>query len=346
MKLEEGTSMAKKHSPTNRIVEPPRIDDLKLINGIGPGVEKRLNGVGIFTFAQLAALSSADIAAAVADLAGKSAERIIKQDWIGQARKLAAGSAARETQKGVEAPTPKEHDPDETLSVESQKDTAPSVADYRPAMFTVELLLDEHNNVHSTHVTHVQSRREHTWTGWPKAELVDFLGQSAGVNVSAEELVPAKAEEPVPALALVAESKPLTSEAAQPGLAGTLHLRDMKITADESLSPRRTLSHEQPFGVRLTLDLTEMTVPGDTPLNYKASIYGKSRGSRSGQVVGEVEGTIKPTETTFTIVVEGNPLPEGVYRLAATVAISLPDTKPTVKRGTLAVVDGGQVQVF
>jgi NADH-quinone oxidoreductase subunit E len=81
--------MSKKRPPTNRAAEPPRIDDLKLINGIGPKVEKRLNGVGIFTFAQLAALSPADIAAAVTDHAGLSAERIIKQDWIGQARKLA-----------------------------------------------------------------------------------------------------------------------------------------------------------------------------------------------------------------------------------------------------------------
>src|SRR6266581_1719167 len=96
--------MSGKRSSTKGAAEPPRIDDLKLINGIGPAVEKRLNGVGIFTFARLAALSPADIAAAVADLTGLSSERIFKQDWIGQSRKLAAGSAASEAQKDVEAP--------------------------------------------------------------------------------------------------------------------------------------------------------------------------------------------------------------------------------------------------
>jgi large subunit ribosomal protein L21 len=74
-------------------------DDLKIINGIGPAVEKRLHGDGIFTFAQLAVLSSADIAAAVADLSGLSAERITKQDWTGQARKLVPESIPNEVQK-------------------------------------------------------------------------------------------------------------------------------------------------------------------------------------------------------------------------------------------------------
>jgi hypothetical protein len=82
--------MAKRRSPTPHNMQPPRADDLKRITGIGPAVEKRLNGVSISRFEQLAALSPADIAAAVADLTGLTAERIIKQDWIGQARRLAS----------------------------------------------------------------------------------------------------------------------------------------------------------------------------------------------------------------------------------------------------------------
>src|SRR5581483_6482156 len=41
-------------------------DDLKRINRISPAVERRLHCVGIYTYAQLAALSPADIAAATA----------------------------------------------------------------------------------------------------------------------------------------------------------------------------------------------------------------------------------------------------------------------------------------
>jgi Helix-hairpin-helix domain len=113
--------MSKKRSDTPRGAEPPEIDDLKLINGIGPAVERRLHSVGIYTYAQLAALSPADIAAAVADLAGLSAERIIKQDWIGQARKLASESISSEAQEEIEAP------PEPVVpSVVSELELAPS----------------------------------------------------------------------------------------------------------------------------------------------------------------------------------------------------------------------------
>lgn len=91
--------MARKDSHTSRALEPPETDDLKLIQGISPAVERRLHSVGIYTFAQLAALSPADIAAPVAGLSGMTAERIIKQDWIGQAYKLATSSISTESQK-------------------------------------------------------------------------------------------------------------------------------------------------------------------------------------------------------------------------------------------------------
>ena len=65
--------MSKKRSDTSRDEEPLQIDDLKLINGIGPAVERRLHGIGIYTYAQLAALSPADIAAAVASIGGLTA---------------------------------------------------------------------------------------------------------------------------------------------------------------------------------------------------------------------------------------------------------------------------------
>ncbi len=341
--------MASKRSPTNRDAEPPRIDNLKLINGIGPAVEKRLNGVGIFTFAKLAALSPADIAAAVADLTGLSAERIIKQDWIGQARKLAAKPTSSDAQQNFEAVAesslPVEHAQAATPLEEPQQSTAPSPVGYHLATFTVELQLDENNNVQSTHIMHIESKREHTWSDLPKTELLYFLDQSAGVNVSTVEPVLANPEETEQVPALVTESVPPTSEAAKPTLAGTLHLRDMRIIGADSASPRRILPRDQPFYVHLTLDLTEMTVPANTSLNYKASIYGKSMGSRSGQIVGETEGTIQLADKV-TINVNGNPLPEGIFQLTAKVMLAPPHTKPIVRPGTTAVIDGGLVQVY
>jgi branched-chain amino acid transport system ATP-binding protein len=73
-----------------------RPDDLLLIKGIGPVNAKKLNEHGIFHFDQIAAWKKADIVAAEAYLAFDG--RIAREDWIGQAKKLAkapAGAAKR-----------------------------------------------------------------------------------------------------------------------------------------------------------------------------------------------------------------------------------------------------------
>ncbi len=61
---------------------PP--DDLKLISGIGPALEKKLNACGVFTYQQLAALGDEEIERIEATI--KSFGRIRRDDWMGQAR--------------------------------------------------------------------------------------------------------------------------------------------------------------------------------------------------------------------------------------------------------------------
>ena len=411
--------MVRKRSPANKDVQPPRIDDLKLINGIGPAVEKRLNSFDITTYHRLAAMSPADVAAAVADLAGLSAERIIKQDWIGQARKLAAGQALThsETPASVEPPVTIEQtetatntvEPEqaheltaETLSdvaqidievpaepeqiltatdsaepsaseeqvpavpslvvsavepesavpeLETETDAASSIQQYRPATFSVEFLLDENNDVYSTHVMHLQGRREDTWKGWRQAQFINFLIENAGLSIPLNEPGRPEAEEHVYFEELVEEPAMVTGNetlaplAPESGLTGTLQLRELEIIGVASGSSRRILAINDPFSVRLTLDLTGLQMPGDTPLNYKASLYGKSRGN-PGLLLGEAQGTIIPADTV-TIKVEENTLPEeGFYHLAATVIVGLPTMELSVRPGTTTVIDGGQVQAI
>jgi len=59
-------------------------DDLKLISGIGPVLEKKLNACGVFGFRDLATLSDVDIERIEAVI--KFAGRIRREDWIGQAK--------------------------------------------------------------------------------------------------------------------------------------------------------------------------------------------------------------------------------------------------------------------
>lgn len=62
-------------------------DNLKLIKGVGPAIEKTLNEMGIFRFNQIADMSEYDIDRVAHRLKGFRS-RIYREDWIGQARDL------------------------------------------------------------------------------------------------------------------------------------------------------------------------------------------------------------------------------------------------------------------
>lgn len=62
-------------------------DNLKLIKGVGPAIEKTLNELGIFRFSQIAEMSEYDIDRIANRLKGFRS-RIHREDWMGQAREL------------------------------------------------------------------------------------------------------------------------------------------------------------------------------------------------------------------------------------------------------------------
>ena len=62
-------------------------DNLKLIKGVGPAIEKTLNEMGIFRFHQIAEMSEYDIDRVAHRLKGFRS-RIYREDWMGQAREL------------------------------------------------------------------------------------------------------------------------------------------------------------------------------------------------------------------------------------------------------------------
>lgn len=69
-------------------VEEGQQDDLTLIRGIGPFIERKLNELGIFTYEQVAALDDElieQLTVAIEFFPG----RIKRDDWVGQARRLA-----------------------------------------------------------------------------------------------------------------------------------------------------------------------------------------------------------------------------------------------------------------
>ena len=84
-------SLEDKNRPAG-IDKPATPDDLKMISGVGPKIEGVLNGIGIYTFAQVAGWKKAEREWVDGYL--KFAGRIERDDWVKQAKVLAKGGEA------------------------------------------------------------------------------------------------------------------------------------------------------------------------------------------------------------------------------------------------------------
>jgi predicted flap endonuclease-1-like 5' DNA nuclease len=73
--------------PSSGFRPPCDPDDLQLIKGVGPAIERTLHDLGIFSFDQIASISESDINRVAERLKGFRS-RIYREDWIGQARTL------------------------------------------------------------------------------------------------------------------------------------------------------------------------------------------------------------------------------------------------------------------
>ena len=64
---------------------PAEVDDLTSLNGVGPALARKLNGLGVYTFAQLAGFSEADLTWLDENLGGIKG-RCFRDNWVGQAK--------------------------------------------------------------------------------------------------------------------------------------------------------------------------------------------------------------------------------------------------------------------
>jgi large subunit ribosomal protein L21 len=68
-------------------------DDIKLISGVGPALEKKLAALGVTSLKQIAEFTPADIERIDTELAFKG--RIEREEWVEQAKELIAGKPPR-----------------------------------------------------------------------------------------------------------------------------------------------------------------------------------------------------------------------------------------------------------
>ena len=345
----------------DKVAAEQRADDLKQIHGIGPAAEQRLRQAGIRTLAQIAALSPDRLAALSP---GLSSRRIAQENWIGQARRLAH----------VQVRNPARKRAARKRSTKPRKRATPRIERQHYATFTVELLLDESDDVRRTRCAHVQSGARDTWAGWIEARLVSFVVEHAGLRVPGLS-VPTSPSQPEAALTTTATVRPIpppTPEAipafaqapkmetrseepeaestclvqgTKQELRGGLRLLDLAAMAPDSDQPCRVLPASKPFRVRLSLDLTGVARPPDVPLDCTTSIYAKRLGGDLRQLIGDARNAIKPSNKV-TVQVFGLTLPPGLYRLEAVVRINLPALGSQAPAGLTAMSSGSLLQIY
>jgi hypothetical protein len=304
--------MAKKDSQTSEVTLS-QADDFKLIHGIKSGIENRLHKAGITSYAQLIALTPDDIVAAVGTLVGMTEDHVIKQDWIGQARQLLS---QREQALG-----------------EMQSDQSRAERQHY-ATFTLELLLGGENEVRRTRIMHIQGKAEETWAGWERGRVIDFIISRAELHLPKSESVQA-------GTGLIETILP---ESTTPVL-GSPRLEELVAIPSAEDRPRRLISASQPFGVRMTLDLSEVSSPKDIPLEYSTTIFSKKLGRGERMTVGKAKGSCTPQEKVI-IGIENATLQEGVYRLEAEVVLKLLSEKAFPYAGLTTQLEGGLLGIY
>jgi len=292
--------------PGGEVESERHTDDFKRIRGIGRAVELRLHQSGVRSYAELAALLEAEIA----EKARVALQKVTEQDWRGQATELAEQSSA----------------------VEPERSDTPSGDQQHYEVFTVEFLLTEDKEVRRTRVVHVRSSQEASWPGWATKELLDFMTQHGALPARPETGVPAATpvvHEPVrpPAATLVRAPRP--------------RVRKLQALPLGATKPQWLLPADQPFTIRVTLDLPELEDADEQQAEYVVLLAAKPVDGSPRQAIGEARGRLGAPAADLRV--QSGGLRPGLYRLEGAVQLGaaadkdLPRFMPPMEDGVIDV---------
>jgi hypothetical protein len=312
--------MAEKIQPMNAASQV--VDDFKLVEGIGPAVEKRLHAAGIQTYAQLARVKPEKLANILEGMIGYSPKRIMEQDWSGQARVLAEQA-------------------EQAIPEESH---IPVNNSLHYASYTLELLLDRDNQVRRTRAMHVQTRKESSWAGWDADRLHGFLVESGQLQILLpQEMVSVKETRGFE----LASASSATLEASKPAMAlqGVTKIVETRLFSQSGQPLGAMIPCNTPFEVQLMVDLSQVEAPKSERLSYDATIFIKAVGKKVMDVIGEKEDTISAVRSAV-IDISSLPLAPGNYRLEALVALRPHSQPKSLKNQLIAMTEGMLLHVF
>jgi Asp-tRNA(Asn)/Glu-tRNA(Gln) amidotransferase C subunit len=163
-------------------------------------------------------------------------------------------------------------------------------------------------------ITHLLTGEKRAFRGFDRNLILDFIAQHLG---ELEEEVDEQ-----PALPSSAE-RAAASTAEEGAVVGSPILRELKTVPSQSGVPTNLLRSDQPFEIRLSIDLSDLKLSPETGMHYEAAVYSKALGGGPTRVLGQSQGPVSPAETAkpLTIRVESEPLPPGLYRLQSAVTL-------------------------
>jgi hypothetical protein len=292
------------------------MDDFKLVDGIGPVVEKRLHAAGVLTYTQLAHMKPDAIAKLLNGMVGYSTSRIKEQDWSGQAINLAEKTGPSFLDENLESTNNSLH----------------------YTSYTIELLLDGENQVRRTRAVHVQSHQEITWAGWDVARLSSFMVDSGQLQIAS-----AQKEAHISKLASSSTSD-LEPSPPAPALQGDTKIVETKLMNKAGQPLGALIPGNKPFGIQLILDLSQVEVPKGERLSYDATIYLKKMGINQREVTGEKKGSLESAKSAV-IDISNQPLAPGDYRLEALVALRPKSQPKQLKNQLMAMTESMHLHV-
>lgn len=306
----------------------PIADDFKLINSISGKMESRLNRAGIVSFAELAEFTPSEIAAKLGSPAGLL-ERIIRENWSGQARELADFG---------------------NRSSESKGSSSEQTSDQRYETFAAELVIDSGGQVLNTRLMHVPSGEEARWEGWDEQRLLSFFAQLSGLQI------PGNTEPVVESIPILAKAEAVHSKAnlthlpSEPDAPGSVAAVPESSIAEparfvvltgENDQVSRLLQHDQSFKVRLWL--SDDTVLAKQQFTYSATIQARNLADNN-QTAHRERGYIEFGDQAV-LNISNVLLASGRYRLKAIVNLQPSGKEALPNAGFNFQVEGGMLQV-
>jgi hypothetical protein len=315
--------MERKMETKKEILSELNQDDLTQIRGIANSVANRLNQAGITSYARLAQSNTEELHKILAGLVGFSANRIERENWIGQ-----AGALAVKAQKSFLNPQP-------TRSFQQHY-----------SGFMVILLLDGEQRVRRTRVTHMQSEKEESWAGWDLQKLAAFFEEASGLEfqqgwiaMNEKRPEPISSERPSPMKEI---NQPINEDQ---NILGKFSIQAIKILDPDGDPTGIRIPAGHIINLRLFLDTTSVVAAEDLYVTHKSFVYAKKIGGNESQLIGKSDGYLQDFGKSV-IDVNCQALSPGDYRLEAVVILNPISSEAELNHQLMAISEGHFLSIY